>query len=52
MKRALERGDNVGPVNIKVNRSHPGNVRPDSLDLNYEINGKPYRKKFTNQYGG
>lgn len=50
--RSLQNGDDVGNVTIRFNRVDPHNPRPDSLTIEYEVNGVPYQKRFNNQPGG
>ncbi|MBD8514662.1 DNA/RNA non-specific endonuclease, partial [Photobacterium sp. CAU 1568] len=52
INRALQNGDNVGSVKVRLNRADPNNPRPDSLEVEYQINGRTYTKEFENQAGG
>ncbi|MBO9519445.1 MAG: DNA/RNA non-specific endonuclease [Porphyrobacter sp.] len=38
--RALQNGDDVGPITITFDRSNPANPRPDTVDVAYTINGR------------
>jgi filamentous hemagglutinin len=49
--RSLQNGDDVGNVTIRLNRADPYNPRPDSLTIEYEINGVPFERRFNNQAG-
>jgi filamentous hemagglutinin len=48
LRKALARGDEVGPVTVKFVRSDPKNPRPDRLEVVYSINGEMMRKPFDN----
>ena len=50
--RSLQNGDNVGNVKVNLDRADPYNPRPDSVTIEYEINGVKKRKEFENQAGG
>ena len=50
--RSLQRGDDVGNVVVRFQRSDPHNPRPDSVEIEYQINGNKKRKQFRNQQGG
>ena len=52
IRNALKQGDDVGPVTIRFERSDPSSARPDSLDIEYSINGKIQTREFRNQPGG
>lgn len=49
--RSLQNGDDVGNVTVRLNRADPHNPRPDSLTIEYEINGVPFERRFNNQAG-
>ena len=49
--RSLQNGDDVGNVTVRLNRTDPHNPRPDSLTIEYEINGVPFERRFNNQAG-
>jgi len=50
--RSLQNGDDVGNVNIRFNRADPYNPRPDSLEIEYTINGTTRVREFENKSGG
>ncbi len=50
--RSLQNGDDVGNVTVRLNRDNPYNPRPDSLEIEYHINGVNRRLNFENQAGG
>ena len=52
IRRALDAGDNVGPVTVRFIRSDPSNPRPDRLDVTRTINGRTITIPFRNQAGG
>lgn len=49
LRGALKDGDQVGMVKVKFNRSNPANIRPDSVEIEYSINGKIKNKYFKNE---
>ena len=49
MRNALKDGDQVGMVKVKFDRSNPANIRPDSVEIEYSINGKVKNKFFKNE---
>mgnify|MGYP001235193407 FL=1 len=49
--RSLQNGDDVGNVTVRLNRADPYNPRPDSLTIEYQINGVPFERRFNNQAG-
>src|SRR5690606_20904273 len=52
IRNALRKGDDVGPVTVRFERADPNSPRPDSLDIEYAINGKFYTINFRNRPGG
>lgn len=50
--RSLQNGDEVGNVTVRLNRVDPHNPRPDSVEIEYQINGVNRRLEFENQAGG
>ncbi|MGY4751937.1 DNA/RNA non-specific endonuclease [Pannonibacter sp. Q-1] len=50
--RALQNGDDVGNVTVRLNRADPYNPRPDSIEIEYQINGRTFTRDFENQAGG
>mgnify|MGYP000704331610 CR=1 FL=1 len=52
INRALQNGDNVGSVKVRLNRADPNSSRPDSLRIEYSINGEIKVKNFRNNSGG
>ncbi|MGE6786272.1 DNA/RNA non-specific endonuclease [Ensifer adhaerens] len=50
--RALKNGDDVGEVTVIFGRSNPRNPRPDTLEVEYTINGRTQVRQFENQAGG
>lgn len=51
IKRGLNNGDQVGPVTVRFSRADPASARPDSLVIDYSINGTKMRKSFRNEAG-
>ncbi|MCD5330483.1 DNA/RNA non-specific endonuclease [Chromobacterium piscinae] len=51
IKRALKEGSMVDAVSIKFSRSNIASPRPDSLFIDYLIDGKKFRKSFRNEAG-
>ncbi|WP_170829075.1 DNA/RNA non-specific endonuclease, partial [Pseudomonas sp. 21C1] len=51
IKRALKSGDQVGPVTVRFSRTDPASARPDSLVIDYSVNGEKMRKSFRNEAG-
>jgi hypothetical protein len=49
---SLNAGDNVGNVTVRFNRPDPYNPRPDSLRVEYNINGETRVMNFRNEAGG
>lgn len=49
---SLQNGDDVGNVTVRLNRADPYNPRPDSLEIEYQINGRTFTRDFENQAGG
>lgn len=49
IRGALKNGEQVGKVKVQFDRSNPTNIRPDSLKIDYSINGVKLRKTFTNE---
>ncbi|WP_200962310.1 polymorphic toxin-type HINT domain-containing protein, partial [Pseudovibrio sp. POLY-S9] len=50
--RALQNGEDVGNVTVRFTRANPGGARPESLEIEYQINGRTFTKDFDNQAGG
>ncbi|WP_322890873.1 MULTISPECIES: DUF637 domain-containing protein [unclassified Yoonia] len=50
--RSLQNGDNVGNVTVRLNRADPYNPRPDSVRIEYSINGETRVRNFRNEAGG
>jgi len=50
--RALQNGDEVGPVTVRFERADPRAARPDVVDIVFSINGVPDRRRFLNLHGG
>ncbi len=50
--RSLQNGDDVGNVTVRLNRADPYNPRPDSLEIEYQINGETRILDFRNEAGG
>ncbi|MDC5432924.1 filamentous hemagglutinin N-terminal domain-containing protein [Acinetobacter baumannii] len=48
IRGALKNGEQVGKVKVQFDRSNPTNIRPDSLKIDYSINGVKIPKTFTN----
>jgi len=51
IKGALNNGDQVGSVTVHFNRTDPTLARPDSLVIDYSINGVPKQRFFENKAG-
>ncbi len=51
IRSALKSGDDVGPITIKFSREDPASPRPDSLTIDYSINGVKVRKTYKNELG-
>ncbi|MCM2131775.1 DNA/RNA non-specific endonuclease [Larsenimonas rhizosphaerae] len=51
IKNALNGGDQVGSVTVRFSRTDPASSRPDSLVIDYSINGEKMRKSFRNEAG-
>ncbi len=51
IKNGLKSGDQVGPVTVRFSRADSGSPRPDSLVIDYSINGIKMRKSFKNEAG-
>lgn len=49
--RALQRGDEVGPVTVRFERVDPSSARPDFVDIEFRINGEPGFHRFPNKAG-
>lgn len=49
IKNALKDGKTVNSINIQLDRSNVGSARPDSLVINYSIDGKEFVRKFINK---
>lgn len=47
----MQNGDDVGNVTVRLNRADHHNPRPGSLNIEYEINGVPFERRFNNQAG-
>jgi hypothetical protein len=52
IRRALDAGENVGPVTVRFIRPNPANPRPDRVIVEYSIGGTIIRRPFLNQAGG
>ena len=50
--RSLQNGDNIGNVTVRLNRADPYNSRPDSIRIEYSINGEVKVRNFKNESGG
>ncbi|MBY5927495.1 MULTISPECIES: hypothetical protein [Halomonas] len=48
---SLQNGDDVGNVPVRLNRADPCNPRPDSIEIEYQINGRTFTRDFENQAG-
>ncbi|MCW8890301.1 MAG: hemagglutinin repeat-containing protein, partial [Sedimenticola sp.] len=48
----LKKGDDVGPIKVNFFRKNPTSARPDSLIVEYTINGLTKKVPFKNQHGG
>jgi filamentous hemagglutinin len=51
IKGALNNRDQVGPVTVRFNRTDPTSARPDSLIIDYSVNGVPKQRFFENKAG-
>jgi filamentous hemagglutinin len=51
IKGALKNGDQVGPVTVRFSRTDPASPRPDSLIIDYSVNGVPKQRFFENKAG-
>ena len=51
IKGALNNGDQVGPVTVRFTRTNPTSARPDSLTIDYSVNGVPKQRFFENKVG-
>jgi len=51
IKGALKGGDKVDSVTVRFSRVDPASARPDSLVIDYSINGEKMRKSFRNEAG-
>lgn len=51
IKRALDSGDQVGAVTVRFTRGDPASARPDSLVIDYSVNGEKMRRSFKNEAG-
>ncbi|WP_295857394.1 hemagglutinin repeat-containing protein, partial [uncultured Xylophilus sp.] len=51
IKGALNNGDQVGPVTVRFSRTDPASPRPDSLIIDYLVNGVPKQRFFENKAG-
>jgi filamentous hemagglutinin len=51
IKGALNNGDQVGPVTVRFSRTDPASPRPDSLIIDYSVNGVPKQRFFVNKAG-
>lgn len=49
--RAMKNGDGIGNVTVLLGRSKPQNPRPDTLEVEYTINGRTQVRQFDNQAG-
>lgn len=49
--RAMKNGDDVGSVTVRFDRENPNDARPDSLTVEYSINGQVRRREFENSSG-
>ena len=52
IRRALEAGEDVGPVKVKFVRADPASVRPDGVSVTRTIRGRTETIRFDNQPGG
>lgn len=52
IRRALEAGEDVGPVKVTFKRSNPNDVRPTELSVEYFVGGIKKKKLFRNENGG
>lgn len=50
--RAMQRGDDIGPVTINFGRSNPNSARPDTIEIEFSINGNVEVRQFENIAGG
>lgn len=49
IKAALKSENQVGPVTVRFNRTDPTSARPDSLTIDYSVNGEPEQRFFKNE---
>ncbi len=52
IRRALEAKEDVGPVSVRFIRNDPKNPRPDGLQVDFMIDGKPRSIEYKNEAGG
>lgn len=52
IRRALEAGEDVGPISVKFSRTDPSNPRPDKVSVAYMKNGRQIVVPFININGG
>ena len=52
LRRALQRGEDVGVVNVRFIRDNPNSPRPDRVEVTRTINGVTTTIPFRNQAGG
>lgn len=52
LTKAMQNGDDVGPVTVRLIRVDPKNPRPDSVRIKYSINGEVRVRNFRNEAGG
>ncbi|WP_394203742.1 DUF637 domain-containing protein [Marinagarivorans algicola] len=50
--KAIKNNQEIGPITVRFERSHPDNVRPDNLIIDYFIDGEAIRLDFKNAPGG
>lgn len=50
--RVMQRGGDIGPVTINFGRSNPNSARPDTLEIEFSINGNVEVRQFENIAGG
>lgn len=51
IKGALKNGEKLGPVTVLFVRNDPASARPDSLIIDYSVNGIKMRNSFRNEAG-
>ena len=49
IRTALKNGNKIEKVTVKFDRSNAANIRPNSLVVEYNINGVNLRKTFENK---